>query len=111
MTNTHSFSNDLLNTTTVNNKGDNVIKVNDKIFMLQKINYDLSYIKHFTTKTIEEYINTKLIRGVADRNMWQFSKSYKGLKRFFMHNDITPQKINFLKKHNIDITNIKNRHI
>ena len=111
ITNTHSFFNDLLNITTVNNKGNNVIKVNEKIFLLQKINYDLAYIKHFTTKTIDEWINCKLIRGVGDRNIQEFNITYKKLKRFFLHNDITPQKINYLKKHKINSSDIKNKKI
>lgn len=71
----------------------------------QEINYELSYLKHFTTKTIDEWINNKAIRGTGDRNKEWFDLTYP-LVRFFKYNNITEEKLNYLKKHNIDISNI-----
>jgi len=61
--------------------------------------YDFSkaYIKHFTTKTIDEWINNKRIRGVADRSYKTFSSSYK-LDDFFKINNKTVEKTNYINE-------------
>ena len=62
----------------------------------QPYTYQNAYIKHFSTKTLEEYINVKAKRGVADRSYGMFVKTY-GLTKFFKYNEKTPEKEEFLK--------------
>jgi hypothetical protein len=69
------------------------------------INYDLACIKHFTTKTIDEWVRYKIIRGAGDRDKEWFDLTYP-IERFFKYNNITEEKLNYLKEHNIDISNI-----
>lgn len=95
----HLFFNNILNKTTCNNVGILV-----KIDYEQNINYDLAYIKHFLTKTIDEWINNKCKRGVGDRNLETFYKTYS-IERFFKYNKITKEKLNYLKKQNINYAN------
>ena len=68
------------------------------------IHYDLAYIKHFSTKTIEEWVKYKCRRGVIDRNLDKFFEDYKGY--FFNINKVTSEKLNYLKEHNINIDNL-----
>ena len=75
------------------------------IGILDNIDNPLAYIKHFATKTIDEWINNKLKRGVGDRSYDDFVKTYN-LTNFFKYNNITSQKIKYLINHNINIDNI-----
>jgi len=72
----------------------------------QPYNFSKAYLKHFTTKTIDEYINNKRIRGVADRSYSTFNNTYK-IDNFFKINNRTVEKEEFIKKKtmndNIDI--------
>ena len=100
MGNPHYVYNDLLNKTTCNNCGE---KINDEnVSTCQPINYKLAYIKHFTTKTIDEWLNNKLKRGVGDRNYDLFLCTYP-IERFFKYNDVTIEKIQYLKNKGIEI--------
>ena len=71
--NLHFFidKNNILNNSTCNNKGENC----EPNFYIT-INYDYAYIKHFTTKTIEEYVMNKSIKGTGDRPLEEFNKTY-----------------------------------
>ena len=66
-------------------------------------NYELAYIKHFTTKTIDEYVNVKLKRGTADMSYNAFNQKNKNdiVNDFFEINNKTQEKINYFIKHNI----------
>ena len=100
----HNFYNWLLRCTTYNNSGyhfDGIDVINGVI----NINYDLAYVRHFTTKTIDEWINNKCNRGTADRKKTDFNATYPIL-RFFKYNEITPEKLNYLKERGFDISNI-----
>ena len=101
----HCFYNDTLFQTTCNDKGKQINY--DESFWIFEINHDLSYIKHFTTKTIDEWVNRKLKRGTGDRPYDLFLESYD-IKEFFKYNEITEEKLQYLKDHNIDIKNIIN---
>ena len=96
----HFFYNDELNNTTYNNCG-----IKCKCESYQDINYDLSYIKHFQTKTIDEYLNNKLKRGTGDRSYEHFKMSYD-FNTFFIINKKTKEKLDYLKNHNINIDNL-----
>ena len=87
----HCFINELLKTTTYNNYGN---KVNEVTYC-QPINYTLACIKHFPTKTIEEYIKYKQIRGTGiSKNL---DTNRIDLIRFFKYNNITQEKLDYLK--------------
>ena len=65
---------------------------------INKTNYDCSYIKHYNTKTIEEFIK-KIKRGKSigkselGNNYWNESLHY-----FFKINNMTEEKLNYIKK-------------
>ena len=96
----HVFYNEILNETTYNSIGE---KIKPNAF-ISPIHYDLAYIKHFSTKTVEEWVKYKCRRGVIDRNLDKFFEDYKGY--FFNINKVTPEKLNYLKEHNINIDNL-----
>lgn len=58
--------------------------------------YDFSkaYLKHFTTKTIEEWMTNKMQKGVGDRSKAAFDRRYKD--RFFRYNEETPEKRRYI---------------
>ena len=67
-------------------------------------NYDVAFIKHYATKTVEEFIG-KIKRGRSDKvvkiddNFWK-----ERFKYFFEKNKKTKEKLDFIKKTlNIDI--------
>lgn len=61
----------------------------------QQINYNNAYLKHFTTKTIEEWLTRKMKVGTPDRDPSQFLPFYKD--RFFKINKITQEKLDFIQ--------------
>lgn len=61
----------------------------------QPIDYETAYIKHFTTKTIEEWMTRKMMVGVPDRSQKTFITSYND--RFFKINETTKEKLDYLK--------------
>jgi len=61
-------------------------------------NYELAYIKHFTTKTIDEYVHKKIKRGTADMFYEDFLKKSDLIDYFFEINNKTKEKIHYLKK-------------
>ena len=62
----------------------------------ENYSYETAYLKHFSTKTIEEYLHNKMVRGVADRNKGWFSTSY-GVDWFFRANERTPEKMELVE--------------
>ena len=60
-------------------------------------NYDFAYIKHFSTKTIEEFCN-KVRRGYVSRD-FKLTKSNwaKRFNNFFLLNKKTKEKLDFIK--------------
>lgn len=97
------------NIKTCNNKG---IEINGS-FPLQKINYDYAYIKHFMTKTIDEFIKTKYYRNLADSDpSYTMSNTYNcHIGWFFKINNITDSKIQYLIDHNINTDEINKEFI
>lgn len=65
----------------------------------QAIDWSVACINHYVTKTIEEYCTNKLKRGVGDRNYELFLYTYS--KRFFMYNEKTLEKEEWLKSNGI----------
>lgn len=61
----------------------------------QPMDYRIAILKHFTTKTIEEWMTRKMKVGTPDRDPSQFLPFYKD--RFFKINQMTEDKMNYLK--------------
>ena len=88
-----------------NNKGEEIVNIIKYNYMINPLNYSLSYIKHFTTKTIDEWINNKYKKGTGERIFSDFEHSYP-LERFFKVNNITSEKLEFLKERGINTDNL-----
>ena len=99
----HNFFNEIVDSSTCNCEGNYVI--NDQHTYCQEINYTYAYIKHFTTKTIDEW-SIKLKRGVGDRDIKTFSKTYN-IERFFKYNKITSEKLDFLRNKGFDVKHLE----
>lgn len=91
--NPHQFNNIKLNNTTCNSKGYQIANC-----PFTQYDFELAYIKHFTTKTIEEYLNIKYQRGTADRSFELFKK-YWNIDSFFLYNEKTPEKLAFIENY------------
>jgi hypothetical protein len=65
----------------------------------QMIDYRQAYIKHYVTKSLEEWYTNKMKRGSGDRPYETFIKFYKD--RYFRYNKPTQEKMEWLKEHNI----------
>lgn len=64
----------------------------DSLSPFMNPNYDVCYIKHFYTKTLEEYLKNKMTRKAADINTDIYN-----LNRFFKYNSINADKIKYLQ--------------
>lgn len=58
--------------------------------------FEGAYLKHFTTKTIEEYFNGKRRRGQGNRSYRNFTSMYK-IDNFFKLNERTEEKMKFIE--------------
>lgn len=68
----------------------------------KKINLKSAYLKHFITKSIDEYVSNKMKRGYPDQTEETSSKSIT-LDRFFSYNILTDEKVKYVKdKYGID---------
>ena len=67
----------------------------------QAIDYRQAFIKHYVTKSLEEYYTNKMRRGTGDRDYQTFLKFYAD--RYFRYNQPTQEKLDWLKEHNISI--------
>ena len=61
----------------------------------QPINYKNAYLKHFVTKSLQEWIEIKSQRGTGDRDYNAF-RSHVPLDRFFKYNSMTKEKQEYL---------------
>lgn len=61
----------------------------------QPIDFTTAHLKHFTTKTIEEWMTRKMKVGTPDREPKSFLPFYKD--RFFKINEMTQAKLDYLK--------------
>ena len=64
----------------------------------QNIDYTNAHIKHYVTKSLEEWCTNKMARGTADRDYNTFIKFYSN--RYFQYNKPTQEKLDWLKNHN-----------
>lgn len=78
---------------------------NDKTIWHDGFIEGMAYIRHYMTKTLYEYINQKLYRGtVVGKSK---GNNYYRMQYYFGINEITPEKINYLKTNKIDISMLK----
>ncbi len=63
---------------------------------LQRPDQRVAYLKHFSTKTIEEWLSNKAKKGTAGRTMERFARDYKDY--FFGINERTPEKEEFIRQ-------------
>lgn len=61
-----------------------------------ELNYDYAYLRHYIQKTIQEYLSFKFFRGTPDRSDEQ-NKLVHTIERFFLYNEKTPEKEEFIK--------------
>lgn len=66
----------------------------------QPISWETAYLKHFTTKSLQEYCENKLKKGTADRDYNCFKSTYQS--RYFKYNKLTKEKLKFLKDNGYD---------
>lgn len=64
----------------------------------QKSDYSVAYLKHFSTKTIEEWLTNKCRKGTAGRSFERFKEHYKDY--FFTINERTDEKEQFITNFN-----------
>lgn len=64
----------------------------------QPIDWSVGHLRHFTTKTIEEWMSRKMVVGTPDREPSSFLPFYKD--RFFQINQMTPEKQEYLNSLN-----------
>lgn len=62
----------------------------------EKYDFSRAYLKHFTTKTIQEFVETKMVRGVPDRSR-EDSRRDVNLDMFFGYNEKTEEKLKIAK--------------
>lgn len=67
----------------------------------QQITYQNAYLKHFTTKTIEEWMTRKMKVGTPDRDQTQFLPFYVG--RFWKINEKTEEKLKYLEENGYSV--------
>ena len=63
----------------------------------QPIDFSTAYLKHYVTKSLQEWMENKMKRGVPDRTWETFIKTYPN--RYFKYNQVTDEKLNWLKEH------------
>ena len=63
----------------------------------QSYDFNVAYIRHYTTKTIGEWVKNKMRRGIPDRSKESWSKRLN-LDFFFKYNKKTEKKISYAKK-------------
>lgn len=61
----------------------------------QPIDYRQAYLKHYVTKSLQEWVENKMRRGTGDRDYNTFVQTYKA--RYFMYNQLTQPKLDYLK--------------
>ena len=63
-----------------------------------KFDYSTCYIRHYFTKTIDEWLNIKCKRQCPDRPRW-INDINEDIKKFFKLNNVTEDKIKYLNEH------------
>lgn len=99
--NSKTFIRGNLGDITINVHGNYSIKecCNDKGELIENkwctdgLSWDVAYIKHYNTKTIEEWLK-KMKRGYPDKNY--NNKNMLSIDRFFLYNKKTPEKLKFI---------------
>jgi hypothetical protein len=67
----------------------------------QPIDWSTAHLRHFTTKTIEEWMTNKMKKGTPDREPSSFLPFYRD--RFFKINQVTKEKLDWLNEHGYSV--------
>lgn len=67
----------------------------------KNMDYSTLYIRHYYTKSLEEWVNNKMGRRYADYKKSD-SVVYYPLSQFFTYNEYNEEKANWLKEHGIE---------
>lgn len=63
----------------------------------QEYDFSIAYIRHYTTKTIGEWVRNKMRRGIPDRSRESW-REHLNLDFFFRYNKKTKEKLAYVKK-------------
>ena len=63
-----------------------------------KLEYTILYVRHYYTKSLQEWCENKLGRSYADY-LRSDKVDYYPLKDYFIYNEYTPEKAEWLKEH------------
>lgn len=64
----------------------------------EKKDYSILYVRHYYTKSLQEWCEVKMGRGYADYKRTE-RKDYYPLSTYFEFNEVTEEKIKWLKEH------------
>ena len=64
----------------------------------QPYDFSVAYIKHFTTRTIEEWLQNKVVRGYPNGATAELRQ--KAIEKFFQRNNPTKEKMEYIKNWN-----------
>lgn len=67
------------------------------IWATNRFTMERAYFKHYTTKTIDEYINIKCRRGYPDYNKDSLKQDF--IYEFFRFNDISKEKMRYIENY------------
>jgi len=73
---------------------------------INKEYYQTAYLSHYVTKSTEEYIKYKSLRGRCDRKVNNYEPRYTG-QHYFVYNNKTPEKIKLFKEYYTQIKEFK----
>lgn len=80
-------------------------RVSEASPFVEDVRHDGAYIKHFTTKTIEEWMENKVKRGQCDSVENTEGLQRNALELFFGRNERTREKVEWLKERGYEIGN------
>lgn len=72
------------------------------ISYLNAFDFDHAYFKHYTTKTIEEWLDIKTKRGFPDGNKDHFKK-INIIDEFFKTNEVTEEKLKYIESRGFNV--------
>lgn len=78
------------------------------IAYLNAFDFNHAHFKHYTTKTIEEWLDIKTKRGFPDGNKDHFKK-VDIIDEFFKVNEVTEEKLKYLESRGFDVSNLYKR--
>ena len=72
----------------------------------KQINYSTLYLRHYSTKTIGEWVRNKMRRGIPDRSEESW-RQVLNLDMFFRYNKRTTEKLAYAEKVMSEVKNLQ----